>query len=104
MTLVFSFHFSPRDGLAGRQRPDFLRSSAGTRRRPAVLHWSLAQLQGVALVLDVVVTPRLGFGRTDGGPDQGHAGLEVDGSTRVCAEPEHAVVVHDLGRRCRQRA
>ena len=69
-----------------------------------MLHRGLAQLQGAALVLDVVVTPRLGFGRTDGGPDQGHAGLEVDCSTRVGAEPEQTVVVDDLGWSGRQRA
>ena len=69
-----------------------------------MLHGSLAQLQGVALVIDVVVTPLLGFGGTDGGPDQGHAGLEVDGFARVRAVPEQAVVVDDLGGSCRQRS
>ena len=62
-----------------------------------MLHWGLDHLQGAALVLNVVITPRLEVGRTDGGPDRGHAGLEVDGFTRVHAEPEQAVVVDNLG-------
>ena len=69
-----------------------------------MLHGSLAQLQGIALVINVVVTPRLGFGRTDGGPDQGHAGLEVDGFAGVRAVPEQTVVVYNLDGSGRQRS
>ena len=102
--MIFNFCFLPRDTWADRQRSHFLRSSAGAWGRLVVLHWGLVQLQGVALVINVVVTPLLAFGGTDGGPDQGHTGLEVGGFARVRAVPEQAVVVDNLGGSCGQRS
>ena len=69
----------PGHSLTDRQRSHFLRSSTWTWRWLAVIHWGFAHLQGGALVLNVVVTPRLALGRTHGGPEQGHVRREVDG-------------------------